>query len=113
MRANAWFAQHALAYCLKLRLCGMNIGHFVTHMMLATLWVLFKERRDGGIAGEWLNQLNLRAVHRSIRAGRINKADFHPLIRQVKRRMNFRRAHNVTVKDDAILDGGCCDTDMV
>ena len=113
MRTNARLAQHAFTHRLKLRLRGVNIGHFVTQMMLATLGVLFKERRDAGVPRQRLDQLNLRSIQRAVGAGRIDKANLHPLIRQVERLMNFRRAHDIAIKHDAIGDGRRCNADMI
>lgn len=50
MRANPRLAQNAFAQALELGLGGVDVGHFVTDMMLPTRRVLLKERRDGGIA---------------------------------------------------------------
>jgi hypothetical protein len=78
MRAYAGFAQNALAHRLKLRLGDMNIGHFVTEMMLATRRVLVEETLDRGVAGQRLDQLNLRAVERPITPGVSTKQTFTP-----------------------------------
>ncbi len=43
MRANAGLAQHALAHGLKLGLGGVDIGHFIAHMMLATCGFLARK----------------------------------------------------------------------
>ena len=49
MRANTRLAKNALAQPLKFRLCGVNIRHFKTDMMLPAERVLGKEAVDRGI----------------------------------------------------------------
>ena len=113
VRTNARLAQHAFAHGLKLGFGGVDIGHFVTQMMLPTLGVLFKERRDAGVPRQRLDQLNLRPVLRAVETGSINKANFHPLNGQVKWIMDFRRTHHVAVERDAVRDRRRCNADMV
>jgi hypothetical protein len=43
MRTNPRLAEHALAHRFKFVLGRVNIGHFVTEMVLPPLRVLFKE----------------------------------------------------------------------
>ena len=78
VRADAGLAQHALAHRFEFGLGGVNIGHFVAQMMLPTGWVLVEERGDGGVARQRLDQLDLGAVQRTIRARSIDKAAFTP-----------------------------------
>ena len=113
VRADPGFAQHALAHGLKLGLGGVDIGHFVAHMMLPAGRVLLKEAGDRGVAGQRLDQLDLRAVQRTIRAGSVDKADLHALIGQIKRRVDLGRAHNVAVKHDGVRDGRRCHANVV
>ena len=113
MRANAGFAQHALTQRLKLSLRDMNIGHFVTDMMLPAGRVLVEEALDRRVSGQRLDQFNLRAVERAFGTRCINKADLHALFGKVERIMDLRRAHYIAVKDDAVCNGGRCDANMV
>ena len=53
--ANPWFAKHAFAHRLKFGLCSVNIGHFVTDMMLPTRRIFLQKRGNLSIARQRLN----------------------------------------------------------
>src|SRR3989344_3708095 len=113
MRPDAGLAEHALAQRLERGLGGMNVGDFVAHMMLPARRVLLEKARDRGVARQRLDQLDLRAVQRAIGAGGIDETHLHSLFGQVERRVDLRRAHHVTVKDDAVGDRRRRNADMV
>ena len=91
----------------------MDIGYFVTDMVLPARWVFLKKCSNRSIAGQRFDEFNLRAIERAICTGRIHEADLHALIGQIERRMYFRRTHDVAVKNNAVRDGRRCDPDMV
>ena len=113
VRPDPRLAQHAFALAFEPGLGGVDIGHFVAHVVLAPGGVLVEERLDRGVARQRLDQLDLRAAERAIRAGRIDEADFDPLLGQVERLMNLRRPHDIAIERDAVGDRGRGDADMV
>ena len=112
VRANTGGPQNTLSHRFKLGLCRMNIRHFKAHMMLTTLRIFRQKACNALIAGQRLNQFNLRPIMRPFN-WRIDKADLHPLILQIKGRVNMRRPHHIAPKDDAGLYRGRCHANMV
>lgn len=112
VRTNARFAQHLFALGFKPRLGRNDVGNFITNMVLPAQGVALHPFSNGGVGGERLQQLDLRA-RCSIQTGRIDEAHLHPLFGQVKGFGNVIRAHDVAVERDGSGKIGCRHADVV
>src|SRR3546814_2239422 len=66
MRSDPWATEHAFAHRLELCLGGVDVGDFVAHMMLPPRRILLQKPRDRGVAGQRLDQLDLRPVEAGV-----------------------------------------------
>src|ERR1700712_1639345 len=84
----------------------MDVGNLEADMMLPAGRVLCQEAMDRAVLAIGLDQLDLAV-------GRVDEADPHALGRQIEGLVDLRRAKQVAVERDALLDRGGGDTDVV